>query len=246
MGSYQFIKIFAACSAVLSCLGLNACAGGNATSMNTNDPTTSVVEERSPKAQVARQDKTTTTTPQAQLDRGAKRAGASEQARAARPKKADQAKPTAESPKRQPQDPIYVSLAPPILDEKMQQAETPKGAVTEQIRSEFKADPVIILVKSRRSESTSEHPVILPSIADVEVSPKVSIKEVVEMNRKTGKPDKTMAVVYEATITSQVPPATYTVSESGHVLKKLEVSKRFAQQLRHVIVEKIGPRIPAH
>ena len=53
-----------------------------------------------------------------------------------------------------------------------------------------------------------------------------------------------VAVVFEAIITSQVPPTTYTVSETGHVLKNVEVSKRFAQQIRQVIVEKIGPRIP--
>jgi len=36
---------------------------------------------------------------------------------------------------------------------------------------------------------------------------------------KTGKPDKVVAVVFEATITPQVAPALYTVSESGHICK---------------------------
>jgi hypothetical protein len=55
-----------------------------------------------------------------------------------------------------------------------------------------------------------------------------------------------LAVVFEATITSQTPPAIYTVSESGHAQRNLEVSKRFAKQVKQVILEKIGPNIPAH
>ena len=82
--------------------------------------------------------------------------------------------------------------------------------------------------------------------ADVEVSPKVSLKEAYGIDRKTGKPSKMLAVVFEATITTQVPPATYNVTESGHVLKNLEVSKRFVTQVRQVILEKIAPTIPAH
>jgi hypothetical protein len=66
------------------------------------------------------------------------------------------------------------------------------------------------------------------------------------VHRKTGKPGKMTAVVMEATITSQSPPAIYTVYESGHVLQNEEVSKRFAQQIRQVILEKVGPQIPAH
>jgi hypothetical protein len=53
-----------------------------------------------------------------------------------------------------------------------------------------------------------------------------------------------VAVVFEATITSQVPPTSYTVSESGHVLQNVEVSKRFAKQIKQVIVEKIGQNSP--
>jgi hypothetical protein len=82
--------------------------------------------------------------------------------------------------------------------------------------------------------------------ADVEVLPKVSLKEAYGIDRKTGKPGKMLAVVFEATITTQVPPATYNVSESGHVLRNLEVSKRFTKQVKQVILEKIGPNIPAH
>lgn len=146
--------------------------------------------------------------------------------------------------KRQSNDPIYVSLAPPVLDPQMEKAERTKGAVAEQIRSEFAADPVIKLIEENPSQSGLMKP-HLPASADVEVSPKVSLKEAYGIDRKTGKPSKTLAVIFEATITSQVPPATYNVSESGHALRTLEVSKRFTSQVKQVIREKIGPTIAA-
>lgn len=148
-------------------------------------------------------------------------------------------------PKRQPNDPIYVSLAQPVLDTQMEKAERSKGAVAEQIRSEFETDPIIKLIEENRSRSGLLKPHVSASV-DVEVLPKVSLKEAYGVDRKTGKPSKMLAVVFEATITTQVPPATYNVSESGHVLKNLEVSKRFAKQVRQVILEKIAPTIPAH
>jgi len=147
---------------------------------------------------------------------------------------------------RGPQDPIYVSFAPPVLDKKMQEAEKPKGAVAQQIRKELSSDPIIQLVAGSKSatagKSSPAH-----SVADVKVASKVSLTEMNGMNRNGGKDGKKMmAVVMEATITSKSPPAIYTVYESGHVLQNVEVSKRFAKQIRQVILEKVGPQIPAH
>lgn len=48
-------------------------------------------------------------------------------------------------------------------------------------------------------------------------------------------------MIFEATITSQMPRAAYTVSESGHVLHNVEVSKRFARQVKQVILETLVP-----
>ena len=160
-------------------------------------------------------------------------------------KRAGQLEQLSGMPKRQPNDPIYVSLAQPVLDTQMEKAERSKGAVAEQIRSEFETDPIIKLIEENRSRSGLLKPHVSSSV-DVEVLPKVSLKEAYGVDRKTGKPSKMLAVVFEATITTQVPPATYTVSESGHILKNLEVSKRFAKQVRQVILEKIAPTIPAH
>ena len=148
-------------------------------------------------------------------------------------------------PTRQPNDPIYVSLAPPVLDEKMQQAEKAKGVMAERIRNEFASDPIIKLIEPDLTRSGLLKP-HMAAAADVEVSPKVSLKEAYGIDQKTGKPSKVLAVVFEATITSQVPPATYNVSELGYAVRNQEVSKRFANHVKQVILEKIGPNIPAH
>jgi hypothetical protein len=160
-------------------------------------------------------------------------------------KKAERGLLVSDAPKRQPNEPIYVELASVELDEQMQKAERAKGAVADQIRSELVADPVIQLVEGNQERSGLLKRQ-LSAGADVEVSSKVSLKEAYGLDRKTGKPVKMLAVVFEATITSQMPRATYRVSETGYAQRSLEVSKRFAKQVKQVILEKIGPTIPAH
>ena len=234
------------CIAVL-CLSLAACAGGYYTSKVNGEKKVYRVDEQGTKTLVYETEPNGQTTIHDTQDPIAKRqVAAQETAEQIRAQKAAQLEILSAAPKRQPQDPIYVSLAPPILDGKMQQAEKPKGAVAQQIHNEFASDPIIKLVAGNQARAGLKNPRATPSIADVEVSSKVSIKEVYGVNRQTGKPGKMVAVVFEATITSQVPPALYTVSESGHILKNVEVFKRFARQVKQVIVEKIGPGIPAH
>jgi len=234
------------CIAIL-CLALTACGGGYYTSKVNGGKQVYRVDEQGNKTLVYEVDSNGQTTIHDAEDSMAKRQVASqEMSEQMRARKGEQLEALSTAPKRQPQDPIYVSLAPPVLDNKMQQAEKPKGAVAKQIRNEFASDPVIQLVSGNKYADGSRTVRATPSIADVEVSSKVSMKEVVGVNRKTGKPGKMVAIVFEATITSQVPPASYTVSESGHVLQNVEVSKRFARQVKQVILEKIGPDIPAH
>lgn len=233
------------CVAVL-CLALTACAGGTHTSKETGEKTVSRVDERGTKPFVHETDTNgqtkihDTSAPAAKRRSSAQ--GTSDRVRA---KKSAPVATLSVTTIRQPDDPIYVNLTAPVLDDKMQQVEKAKGAVAQQIRSEFASDPVIKLVAGSL-DTAREKPRATPSLADVEVSSKVSIKEVYGLNSKTGKPGKMVAVVYEATITSQIPHATYTISETGDVLKNAEVSKRFARQVRQVIVEKIGPSIPAN
>jgi hypothetical protein len=234
------------CIAVL-CFSLAACSGGYYTSKINGEKQVYSVDEQGTKTLVYETDPDGQTVIHDVQDPMAKRQVAGQETtEQVRVKKAAMLESLGSIPKRQPQDPIYVSLAPPVLDDKMQQAEKPKGAVAQQIHNEFASDPIIKLVAGNHARAGLKKHGATPSIADVEVSSKVSVKEVYGMNRQTGKHGKMVAVVFEATITSQVPPALYTVSESGNILQNVQVSKRFAKQVRQVIVEKIGPDIPAN
>jgi len=223
-----------------------ACSGGYYTANVNGGKQVYRIDEQGARTLVYETDQNgNTTIHDANDPRAKQQAAAQETAAQLSAKRVGQLEQLSGMPKRQPNDPIYVSLAQPVLDTQMEKAERSKGAVAEQIRSEFETDPIIKLIEENRSRSGLSKPHVSSSV-DVEVLPKVSLKEAYGIDRKTGKPSKMLAVVFEATITTQVPPATYTVSESGHVLKNLEVSKRFAKQVRQVILEKIAPTIPAH
>jgi hypothetical protein len=242
----HFLQMASSAYLAATLFTLTACSGGYYTANVNGEKKVYRVDDHGAKTLVYETDQSGKTTIHDANDPMAKRqAAAQEMAEQLKEKKAEQLEQLSHAPKRQPNDPIYVSLAPPVLDAQMEKAERSKGAVAEQIRSEFEADPIIKLIEEKQSRSGLLKPHLAAS-ADVEVSQKVSLKEAYGIDRKTGKPGKMMAVVFEATITSQVPPATYNVSESGHVLRNLEVSKRFAKQVKQVILEKIGPNIPAH
>ena len=242
----HFIQMTGSVCLTVTYFMIVACSGGYYTAHVNGEKKVYRVNEQGAKTLVYETDQNGKTTIHDADDPMAKRqAAAQEIAEQLSAKRAEQLEQLSRAPKRQPSDPIYVSLAPPVLDAQMEKAERSKGAVAEQIRSEFEADPIIKLIGENRSRSGLFKPHMAAS-ADVEVLPKVSLKEAYGIDRKTGKPSKMLAVVFEATITTQAPPATYNVSESGHVLRNLEVSKRFAKQVKQVILEKIAPTIPAH
>ncbi len=241
----HFVQMMISVCFAAAFVTIAACSGGFYTANVNDEKKVYHVDEHGAKTPVHETSQNGKTTIHDADDPMAQRqAAAQEIAEQISAKRADQLEQLSRTSKRQPSDPIYVSLAPPVLDAQMEKAERSKGAVAEQIRSAFEADPVIRLIEDNPSRSGLLKPHVAAS-ADVEVLPKVSLKEAYGIDRKTGKPGKTLAVVFEATITSQVPPATYNVSESGHALRNLEVSKRFAKQVKQVILEKIGPGIPA-
>lgn len=158
------------------------------------------------------------------------------------------------APKRSHGDPIYVNLHEIKLDNNLKKAEHSRDAVDKQVRAAFKSDKVIRLVSKKdlkRQEwaeigkaLTGQNPYDA-TVADVEVVTRAYIKEIYGINKKTGKPDKMPALVYEATITSNHLPAEYTVKESGHILRNPQVTQRFAERVKAVITRKIGPDLPA-
>ncbi len=152
---------------------------------------------------------------------------------------------SSDTPKRNVADPIYVNLSTPALDGRLRQADKPKGVIWQQIRAEFVADPIIQLMPSSNSKVGRKASQNMPRTADVEVLSAVSLQDIPGINTNAGKGTKTTKIVFEAQVISKSPPAIYSVSESGPVQQKLAVSKRFAKQIREVIVEKIGPEMPA-
>ncbi|MBX3331731.1 MAG: hypothetical protein KF722_15085 [Nitrospira sp.] len=244
--SRRFIQMIMSACFAAAFFTIAACSGGYYTADVNGEKKVYRVDEHGAKTLVYETDQNGKTTIHDADDPMAKRQAATQEiAEQIGAKQANQLEQLSRTPKRQPSDPIYVSLAPPLLDAQMEKAERSKGVVAEQIRNEFEADPIIRLIEKNQNQSGLLKPHVAAS-ADVEVLPKVSLKEAYGVDRKTGKPSKMLAVVFEATITTQVPPATYNVSESGHVMRNLEVSKRFAKQVKQVILEKIGPTIPAH
>ncbi len=236
------IRIIRSAGLAAVCATILACSGGYYTSNTNGEKKVYRVDEQGVKTLVYETDQTGKTTIHEADDPMAKQHATAQTRDKEYGAKTEQGIQLSLAPKRQPDDPIYVDLAPPVLDDNMQRAERSKGVVAEQIRREFVGDPIIKLTDEHRDRSGILRPRIRVDV--VEVSPKVSLKEAYGIDRNTGKRSKILAITFEATITSKMPPATYTVSESGHVLKNAEVSKRFAKQVKQVILEKIGPIIP--
>jgi len=166
---------------------------------------------------------------------------------------ADRLEKIKQAPKRRASDPIYVNFRPMELDAKLSQVEKPKGAFFEQIKKEFANDPVIKLVgkdKMRTGELVQALGTLrgqssqrAPS-ADVEVAFKGHMKEVYGLTAK-GKPGSAMALVIEATITSNYLPATVKLEETGNIFQNMELTKRLGEKVKKAIKEQIGPTIPA-
>jgi len=159
-----------------------------------------------------------------------------------------------QAPKRRHTDPIFVNLHAVKLGDKLKKAQHSKDAVDKQVRAAFKSDKVIRLVskKDLKRQEWAEIGKALAgqnpydaTVADVEVVTRAYVKEIYGINKKTGKPDKMPAMVFEATITSNQLPAEYTVEESGHILRNAQVTQRFADRVKAVIIQQLGPDLPA-
>ena len=184
LGSCRLISIVSSFSVAVVCLALTACGGGYYTSKVDGGEQVYRVDEQGAKTLVYEIDQNGHTMIHDAKDPMAKRhAAAQEMAEQFRAKKAVQLEVLSAAPKRQSEDPIYVNLIPPVLDGKMQQAEKPKGAVAQQIRKEFASDPIIKLIDDNQQTAGPLKFGVAPPVADVDVSSKVSMKEVVGVNR---------------------------------------------------------------
>jgi len=255
MAGFMFRRAASICIA-LSLLFVFGCGAGYRTSVRNGHESVYYVDENGDKRLVYEVDKDGTVTIHDETDPKAQAIMAQqervEQAKVLEEERIERIK---QAPKRETDDPIFVALYDVQLDEKLKQAQHSDGAVNEQIRGEFDKDPVIRLIgmdsmkqsdwdklgKALGGRSVNEGPA-----ADVDVVSRAYLKEVYGFDKKTGKPASMMAVVFEATIRCNYLPAEYTVTEEGNVLlnAQVSVSSRFAEKVKFVIKNQIGPTIP--
>jgi preprotein translocase subunit SecD len=236
-------------------LALSGCAGGYHTTKVNGNEKVYRLDEQGNKQLVYEVDRDGNTTVHDASDPMAKQHQAAQQHQQdLQALKAQRIERLKQAPKRRHGDPIYVNLHSVKLGDKLKRAQHSKDAVDKQVRAAFKSDKVIRLVskKDLKRQEWAEIGKALAgqnpddaSVADVEVVTHAYIKEIYGINKKTGKPGKMPAVVLEATITSNQLPAEYTVEESGHILRNNQVTQRFSDRIKAVIVKQIGPDLPA-
>jgi hypothetical protein len=234
---------------------LQACAGGYQTSRVNGSEKVYRIDEQGNKVLVYEVDRDGNTTVHKADDPTYQRHQAAQQhAERAKQMQAARVEHIRQASKRQHDDPIFVALHPIELDKNLKKSEHSKGAVDKQFRDEFKSDKVIRFVDNKdrkRNEWVEINQVaagINPSrepLADVEVISRAYLKEMRGIDKKTGKPGKMPAIVFEATIKSSHLPQKYTVKEYGNMFRNVEVTRRFASQIKHIIKDQIGPSIPA-
>lgn len=164
----------------------------------------------------------------------------------------------ASAPKRGPGDPIQVALFQTVMSEDLRKATT-KDGVFPYLRKEFENDPVIKALdqaqvdryardydfRTGRYKSFSSFdrgPEFLP--ADVYVESFAKIEQKVGINRTTRKPASASFLVYTAKITSEYGDRPLEVTEEGFILANVEVTRKFAEKIKAVVRDEIGPNIP--
>ena len=151
--------------------------------------------------------------------------------------------------KRSPNDPIVVALYETEVEPQLKA--NVQGKLFEQLRKEFENDGVIRLVEQNRlardSHQVSAMGTQKPNDAgaDVVVRSSARVSEELGINPKTGKPAKMIALVYQAQVfTPYSVDHQYTVTESGNLFRNIEVTRSFADKVKSVIKNRLGPEIP--
>jgi len=156
------------------------------------------------------------------------------------------------APKRALGEPILVILYDIELEPNLAEAQHTDHAIYQEMAQHFQDDDVIRLVSGGNStvreiqqmtklmagESTKTAP---PS--DVDVVSRAYLKEVYGL--RDGKPASAMYVVFEARVTCNYLPAEFTVTEEGSLFRNGEVARLFAEKIKDVIKNDIGPTLPA-
>ncbi|MBI4376769.1 MAG: hypothetical protein HY549_10010 [Elusimicrobia bacterium] len=156
---------------------------------------------------------------------------------------AAQAYKTAE--KRQASDPIRVLLYEPTISVDLAKV-AKQDQLVAQVRREFENDPVIQIVVQKPSQSAFGRFDNKPSDADVTVVTHALLEDKVGRSSTTGKAGMMKAFVLKAEISSNYSSEDrHSVEKMDHLLKNVEVTKQFGEEVRSIIKDKIGPNLPS-
>ena len=165
----------------------------------------------------------------------------------------------ASAPKRGRYDPIQVAIFQTVVSEDLRKATT-KDGIFAYLRREFDdRDPVIKPLdqaqvdryasaydfRTGRAKSLSAFDrgaAFLP--ADVYVESFAKMEEKVGISRTTKKLASAPYLVYTARIVSEYAERSVEVTEEGHILGNVEVTRKFADKIKAAILDEIGPDIP--
>lgn len=175
-------------------------------------------------------------------------------------KKKEKQKALANTPKRGPMDSIHIALFQTVVGENLRKATKKQGGIFPFFRKEFDTDKVIKIMGQKKVDSYSKNydfktgrykkftgfdrsPTYLS--VDIYVESTARLKEKYGISKATKKAASAPYLFYKAIIHSEYSDQTWEVTESGHILKNPEVTKKFANKIRDVILKKAGPTIPA-
>jgi major membrane immunogen (membrane-anchored lipoprotein) len=164
----------------------------------------------------------------------------------------------ASAPKRGRYDPIEVVLFQTVASEDLRKATTKEG-VFAYLRKEFDGDSVIRPLdqarvdryhkdydfrtgQSRSFSSFERGASFLP--ADVYVESFAKMEDKVGISRTTKKLASAPYLVYTARIVSEYGDRSVDVTEEGHILANVEVTRKFAEKIKAALLQEIGPGIP--
>lgn len=181
-------------------------------------------------------------------------------AEAAARKRKEKEQALANALKRGPNDPIQIALFQTVEDEKLRKITEKQGGVFPFLRKEFENDKVIRLMAQNKVDSYNKNydfrtgkykkntgfdrgQNYLP--ADIYVESSARLKEKYGISKATNKPASAPYLFYKATIHSEYSDQTWEITESGHILNNPEVTKKFANKIRNVVINKAGTTIPA-
>jgi hypothetical protein len=162
-----------------------------------------------------------------------------------------------QAPKRKPTDPIFVNIKSiDYVGDKLKLTEKDKQPIHDSIRKPFENDPIIRLLPEEQSDQAGGRPNVRSAFnelgrevggektnADVDIVVKVSYS--MGIGGKKGKLVEVQEVDYLAIITGRQMRNKHEAKGGSTMLDIPGNTKRFVDRVKKVIVNDVGPTIPA-